>query len=179
MCIYPPSIKVATVPEDAIANAVFCCGRKFARLRQQVQQLQGMKIRSLDWNTKQFYLILAISSIKSNTPTHIKDELDSVYGDSTPSFTTVEFSLAEFKCGRKNLGDDERSGRPNTATTVENVAKVQQVVLDERRIKPSSYGHEFVGGTSRARVLVLLKTRRVEKSMHIKSVKVQCPEVLW
>ncbi|GFV72665.1 hypothetical protein TNCV_411841 [Trichonephila clavipes] len=63
MCIYSPSNKVATIPEDAIANAVFYCDRKFARLRQQVQQLQGMKIRTYDWNTKLFYLIPTISNI--------------------------------------------------------------------------------------------------------------------
>ncbi|XP_018353526.1 PREDICTED: putative uncharacterized protein FLJ37770 [Trachymyrmex septentrionalis] len=73
--------------------------------------------------------------LKGNTPTQIKDELDSVYGDSAPSFTTVKFWAAEFKRGRKSLGDDERSGRPKTATADENIAKVHQIVLDDRRIK--------------------------------------------
>ena len=65
----------------------------------------------------------------------IKGELDSVYRDSAPSFTAVKFWAAEFKRGRKSLGDDERSGRPKTATTDENVAMVHQMVLDDRRIK--------------------------------------------
>src|SRR5436190_1006684 len=65
----------------------------------------------------------------------IKDELDSVYGDSAPSFTTVKFGAAEFQRGRKSLGDDERSGRPKTATTDENIAKVHEIVLDDHRIK--------------------------------------------
>ncbi|GFU64793.1 histone-lysine N-methyltransferase SETMAR [Trichonephila clavipes] len=64
-----------------------------------------------------------------NTPTQIKDELDSVYGDSVPSFTTVKIWTAKFKRVRKSLGDDERSGRSNTATTDENITKVQQMVL--------------------------------------------------
>ena len=33
------------------------------------------------------------------------------------------------------MGDDERSGRPKTATIDENIAKVHQMVLDDRRIK--------------------------------------------
>lgn len=37
----------------------------------------------------------------------IKDELDSEYGDFAPSFTTVKFWVAEFKCGRKRLGHNE------------------------------------------------------------------------
>ena len=76
--------------------------------------------------------------MKGNTPTQIKDELDSVYGDSAPSFTTVKFWAAEFKSGRKSLGDDERehSERPKTAkTTDENIAKAHKMVLDDRQIK--------------------------------------------
>ncbi|GFT37180.1 HTH_48 domain-containing protein [Trichonephila clavipes] len=71
--------------------------------------------------------------LKGNTPTQIKNELDSVYGDSAPSFTTVKVWAAEFKRSRKSLGDDERSGRPNTATTDEHIAKVHQIVLDDHR----------------------------------------------
>ncbi|GFU89610.1 histone-lysine N-methyltransferase SETMAR [Trichonephila clavipes] len=70
-----------------------------------------------------------------NTPTQIKDKLDSVYGDSTAPFTTVKYWAAKFKRDRKSLGDDERSGRPNTASTDENIAKVHQMVPDEHRIK--------------------------------------------
>ncbi|GFV72493.1 HTH_48 domain-containing protein [Trichonephila clavipes] len=62
--------------------------------------------------------------LKGNTPTHIKDELDSVYGDSASSFTTVKFWAAEFKRGHQSLREDERSGRLNTATTDENFAKI-------------------------------------------------------
>ena len=47
--------------------------------------------------------------LKGNTPTRIKVELDTVYRDNAPSFTTVKFWAAEFKRGRKSLGDDERS----------------------------------------------------------------------
>ena len=47
----------------------------------------------------------------------------------------MKFWAAEFKRGRKSLGDDERSGRPKTATTDENVVKVHQMVLDDRRTK--------------------------------------------
>ncbi|GFW46496.1 HTH_48 domain-containing protein [Trichonephila clavipes] len=70
--------------------------------------------------------------LKGNTPMQIKDELDSVYGDSAPSFISVKFWAAEFTRGRKSLEDDKRSGRPNTD---ENIAKVHQIVLDDRRIK--------------------------------------------
>ncbi|GFV52335.1 HTH_48 domain-containing protein [Trichonephila clavipes] len=69
--------------------------------------------------------------LRGNTPTQIKDELDF----SAPSFTTLKIWGVEFKRGRKSLGDDKHSGRPNTATTEENIAKIPQMVLDDRRIK--------------------------------------------
>ncbi|XP_065662556.1 uncharacterized protein LOC136085195 [Hydra vulgaris] len=46
--------------------------------------------------------------VNSNTPTQIKDEMDSVYGDSAPSFITVKFWAAEFKRSHQSLVDDER-----------------------------------------------------------------------
>ena len=44
-----------------------------------------MKIDKIEYRAVIKYLFL-----KGNTPTQIKDELDSVYGDSAPSFTTVK-----------------------------------------------------------------------------------------
>ncbi|GFV27626.1 uncharacterized protein TNCV_4181711 [Trichonephila clavipes] len=71
----------------------------------------------------------------------IIDELDSVHGDSAPTFTTVKISAAEFKRGRKSLGEVKRSGRPNTATDGENIAKFHQMVLDDCRIKTNQRSH--------------------------------------
>ena len=89
-----------------------------------------MKMDKIEYRAVIKYLFL-----KGNTPAQIKDELDSVYGDSAPSFTTVKFWAAEFKRGRKRSGNHERSERPKTATSDENIAKVHEMVLDDRRIK--------------------------------------------
>jgi hypothetical protein len=37
------------------------------------------------------------------------------------------------KNGRMSVDDDERSGRPSTGTTTENVAKVQEAILEDRK----------------------------------------------
>jgi transposase len=42
-----------------------------------------------------------------------------MYGDSSPSFSTVKKWAAEFKCGRTSLEDDPREGRPKYATPPE------------------------------------------------------------
>ena len=70
-----------------------------------------MKMNKIEYRAVIKYLFL-----KANMPMQIKDELDSVYGDSASSFTTAKFWAVEFKRGHKSL-EEERSGRPKTATT--------------------------------------------------------------
>ncbi|XP_026319343.1 protein GVQW3-like [Hyposmocoma kahamanoa] len=102
----------------------------------------------------EYRAVIKYLCLKGITPTQIKDELDSVNEDSAPSFTRVKFWAAEFKRGRKSLGDDERSGCPKTATTDENIAKVHQMVLDDRRIKVKEI--EEVMNMSKERVCHIL-----------------------
>ena len=40
---------------------------------------------------------------------------------------------ARFKDGRTSVDNDERSGRPSTSTTPENIAKVREAILADRR----------------------------------------------
>ena len=54
-----------------------------------------VKMEKIEYRAVIKYLFL-----KGNTPTQIKVELDTVYGDNAPSFTTVKFWAAEFKRGR-------------------------------------------------------------------------------
>ncbi|GFV57748.1 histone-lysine N-methyltransferase SETMAR [Trichonephila clavipes] len=83
----------------------------------------------------EYRAIIKYLFLKDNTPTQIQVEMDYVYGDSAPSFATVKFWAAKFKRSRKSLGDDERSGRPNTATTDGTIVKVHQMGLDDPRTK--------------------------------------------
>lgn len=67
--------------------------------------------------------------------TQIFEKMRSVYGDISPAFSTVAKWAAEFKRGRTSLEDDPRSGRPETSITQENVMKVYDMWLDDRRLK--------------------------------------------
>ena len=53
------------------------------------------------------------------------DQVYDVFGDQSPSRATVSNWFAEFKRGRGSLTDEERSGRPITAVTAENLTKVK------------------------------------------------------
>jgi transposase len=68
-------------------------------------------------------------------PSEIDLELRKVYGDSTLPISTIKRWAADFKRGRENFEDDPRSGRPPTAVTDENVAKIGTLVRSDRRIK--------------------------------------------
>ena len=49
-------------------------------------------------------------------PNEIHSKFIKVYGDSSPSFSTIKKWVAEFKRGRSSLEDDSREGRPKSAT---------------------------------------------------------------
>ncbi|XP_036325012.1 histone-lysine N-methyltransferase SETMAR-like [Rhagoletis pomonella] len=69
------------------------------------------------------------------SPSNIKAEIDSIFGKSAPSFTTVKYWVAEFKRGRTSCQDEHGSGRPNQVMTPEMGKKIHKAVMDDRRLK--------------------------------------------
>jgi transposase len=69
------------------------------------------------------------------TPNKIHSKFIKVYGDSSPSFSTIKERAVEFKRGRTSLEDDPREGRPKSATTPEIVEQVHDMLLGDRRMK--------------------------------------------
>jgi histone-lysine N-methyltransferase SETMAR len=69
------------------------------------------------------------------TPNEIHLKFVKVYGDSSPSFSTIKKWAAEFKRGHTNLEDDPREGRPKTATSSEIIEQVHDMVLDDQWMK--------------------------------------------
>uniref|UniRef100_A0A8D2LRM9 Mos1 transposase HTH domain-containing protein n=1 Tax=Varanus komodoensis TaxID=61221 RepID=A0A8D2LRM9_VARKO len=65
----------------------------------------------------------------------IHKEMVAIYQDSAPSLSTVQKWSSEFKRGRESIEDDPHSGRPVTATTKENVKKIEKLVMEDARIK--------------------------------------------
>lgn len=64
----------------------------------------------------------------------IKANLFRAYGDKCPSQTTIKFWIAEFKRGRQLVDDEERKGRPRTSDNEENRAKLERLVLEDRKV---------------------------------------------
>jgi transposase len=69
------------------------------------------------------------------TPNEIYSKFMEVYGDSSPSFSTIKKWAAEFKRGHTSLEDDPREGHPKSATPPEIIEQMHNMVLDDRRMK--------------------------------------------
>jgi transposase len=69
------------------------------------------------------------------TPDEIHLKFIKVYGNSSPSFSTIQKWAAEFKHCRTGLEDYPREGRAKSATTPEIIEQVHDMVLDDWRMK--------------------------------------------
>ncbi|XP_030588657.1 histone-lysine N-methyltransferase SETMAR-like [Archocentrus centrarchus] len=87
---------------------------------------------------------------KELAPKDIHADMVATLGDDAPALSTVQKWAAEFKRGRESLEDDQRSGRPVTATTRENIDRVHHMVMDDSRLTVNQIANAV--GISRERV---------------------------
>ena len=64
-----------------------------------------------------------------------KQWLDKCYSESAPSETTVKRWYSDFKCGRTDTNNAERSGPPNSAVIPENTKKLHKLDLAGCKLK--------------------------------------------
>ena len=88
-----------------------------------------MKLEKEHWRAMIFYDFK--SGLKQQ---QCLERLMNAFGAHAPSRATVYNWFAEFRRDRETLQDAERSGRPCSATTEENVTAVQKLVEDDARI---------------------------------------------
>jgi transposase len=69
------------------------------------------------------------------TPMNIKERLDGVYRDKSPSYSTVKEWAKLFKMDRESLKYDSCSRRPEEAVTPETIELVELELLNDRRLK--------------------------------------------
>ena len=93
------------------------------------------------------------------TTKEIHSKMVSTLGDDAPALSTVKKWAAEFKRGRESLEDDPRSGRPFTATTQENIDRIHQMVMNDRRLTISHSHLVNVISISRKRVENILQNK--------------------
>ena len=86
-------------------------------------------------DSKQFRVLIYHCFLMGKNTVTAKAWLDKCYPDSAPSKATVERWFAEFKRGRTDTNDAERSGRPNEAITPENIERILKIVRSDRKVK--------------------------------------------
>jgi len=65
-----------------------------------------------------------------------------VYGDSAMKKTAVYKWVKRFCERRESVTDEERSGRPATSRTEENIATIRQIVRENRRLTVRSIAEQ-------------------------------------
>jgi len=84
---------------------------------------------------EQYRSVIRFSFLEGKSRSEIKERLDVVYGDSSPSMAAVKNWFNEFQRGRTSVFDEPRPGAPKTTTTENNVTKIHDLVLADRRLK--------------------------------------------
>ncbi|RZB41555.1 HTH Tnp Tc3 2 domain containing protein, partial [Asbolus verrucosus] len=69
--------------------------------------------------------------------------MSKVYGEDGPSLYQIKFWSKQFKWCRESVEDDPRPGRPTEATNKAICKKIEDLVLEERRIKISFIASEL------------------------------------
>ena len=90
-------------------------------------------------NTRDLELrsVIKFLTKKGKKPKEIHKRMNVVYGDVSTSFCQVRFWSKQFKWGRELIEDDSRSGRPVEASSKEMCQKVEDMILQDRRVKVS------------------------------------------
>lgn len=102
----------------------------------------------------EYRAVIKFLTKQGKSPQVIMEEMLGVYGNTTPSRATIYNWHNEFRRGRESLEDDPRTGRPVEATTVDIVAKIEQLVLEDGRLKKKQLAQ--LTGVSETTVLRIL-----------------------
>ena len=82
-------------------------------------------------NKENFRFYIKVRTALNVQATTIHDELSTVFGDEAPSYRTTARWAQWFREGREEIEDEERSGRPVTESTPENIEEIRSIVSDD------------------------------------------------
>lgn len=82
-----------------------------------------------DWRAVLLFLFK-----EGETPTRSAERLKEAFGSCAPARSTISKWFGRFSEGEETLDDEERSGRPTSQQTDENVEHVWEVVRSDRRV---------------------------------------------
>nr|XP_006821729.1 PREDICTED: uncharacterized protein LOC100378135 [Saccoglossus kowalevskii] len=77
------------------------------------------------------------------TPKEIHEDMVTTLGEVSPSYSTVKKSVANFKRDKESTKDDPRSGRPQSATTDNQVEAIHCMVINDRLVTIRHIRHQL------------------------------------
>jgi histone-lysine N-methyltransferase SETMAR len=102
----------------------------------------------------EYRAVIKFLTKEGKSQAEIKQRLDAVYGESSPSYSTVKEWAKHFRSGTESTEDDSRQGRPAEALTPETITLVQEEVSQDRRLKTKQISARC--GLSKTTVLRIL-----------------------
>jgi histone-lysine N-methyltransferase SETMAR len=118
-----------------------------------VERRRAVALYSKMFKTE-YCVVIKFLTKEGKSPAEIKQCLDAVYGESSPSYSTVKEWAKQFRLGRESTEDDPHQGRAPEALTPETTALVQEEVLQDIRLKTKEISARC--GLSKTMVLQIL-----------------------
>ena len=83
----------------------------------------------------EYRVVIKFLSKEGLAPAAIKQRLDGVYGEASPTYSTVKEWVKQFRLGRECVEDEPCEGRPVEVVTEENIRCIEEELLSDRRLK--------------------------------------------
>src|SRR5689334_5634647 len=93
-----------------------------------------MSDSGIEFCNRDFRAIVAFYYKKNITAKEAHEEINSVLGDNTVSYSFITHWFRLFRCGRRSLEDRPKSGRPLEVTTDKYISIIEDLVRVEPRV---------------------------------------------
>ena len=115
-------------------------------------------------------MVIKFLSKEGLGPAAIKQRLDGIYGEASPSYFTVKERAKQVRLGRESIEDEPRASRPVEVVTEENLKRLEEELLSDRwlMLKEISVRLEIPKNTI---------LRIIHEHLHLKKVGARwCPD---
>ena len=116
-------------------------------------------------------VVIKFLSKEGLVPADIKQCLDGVYGESSPSYSTVQEWAKQFRLGRESVKDELREGQPEEVVNEENIRCIEEELLSDRRLTLKEI-------SVRLEIPKITVIRIIHEYLHVKNVHARWVSIL-
>ncbi|UYV68774.1 hypothetical protein LAZ67_6000819 [Cordylochernes scorpioides] len=106
----------------------------FPKLKRPMKGRQDKKQESSKMETNEIRAVIKYLCKKGMSPKEIYEDMVDTLREDVPSYSTVKKWVAAFKLGRISTEDEHRPGKPIESVTQENIDKIHDLVMLDRRM---------------------------------------------